>query len=55
MAQRRERPWWWRTEVLARMVVALSATVAATYLARLLMYTFPDVALARHAGPGPRI
>ena len=41
MAQRRQLPWWWRTEVLARMAVALLAAVMTTYLARGLMFYFP--------------
>jgi hypothetical protein len=41
MAQRRQRPWWWRTEVLARMAEALLAAVMATSLARVLMLYFP--------------
>ena len=36
MAQRRQPSWWWQTEVLERMVMALLAVVVAAYLARLL-------------------
>ena len=37
MAQpRRLPPWWWRTDVLARVVMALSAALVAGYLTRLL-------------------
>jgi hypothetical protein len=37
MAERRRLPpWWWRTDVLARVVMALSAALVAGYLTRLL-------------------
>ena len=35
MAQRRP-PWWWQSEILARIAMALSAAETAGYLARLL-------------------
>jgi hypothetical protein len=35
MAQR-PPPWWWQSEVLARIAMALSAALTAGYLARLL-------------------
>ena len=41
MAQRQQPPWWWRSEVLGQVAMALSATVAVTYLARLLMLYLP--------------
>jgi hypothetical protein len=34
--RRRLPPWWWRTDVLARVVMALSAALVADYLTRLL-------------------
>jgi hypothetical protein len=37
MAQRQQPPWWWRSEVLGQVAMALLAMVAATYFARLLM------------------
>jgi fructose-specific phosphotransferase system IIC component len=37
MAQRQQPPWWWRSEVLGQVAMALLAAVAAAYLARLLM------------------
>jgi len=36
MSERRP-PWWWRTEVLARMVAALTTALVAGYVARLVM------------------
>jgi hypothetical protein len=36
LTQETQPPWWWRTEVLARMAVALLAVVAAAYLVRWL-------------------
>jgi hypothetical protein len=36
MSERRRQPWWWRSEVLARIVMALLAAVVAGYLAQLL-------------------
>jgi hypothetical protein len=37
MAQRHQPPWWWRSEVLGQVAMALFAAVVAAYLARLLM------------------
>jgi hypothetical protein len=36
MTQPRQPPWWWRSEVLARMALGLSAAVTVAYLMRLL-------------------
>jgi hypothetical protein len=36
MARRPQPPWWWRTEVLARMAMTLASMVTAVYLAKLL-------------------
>jgi fructose-specific phosphotransferase system IIC component len=35
MAKRRRHPWWWRSEVLGRIAMALLVIVTAGYLARL--------------------
>ena len=37
MARPPQPPWWWRSEVLARMAIGLSAAVTVAYLMRLLM------------------
>jgi hypothetical protein len=37
MARQPQPPWWWRTEVLARMAMTLAAMVTTTYLAKLLL------------------
>ncbi len=37
MAQQRQPPGWWRSEVLGQVAMALLVMVAVTYLARLLM------------------
>ncbi len=36
MSERRRQPWWWQSEVLARIAMALFAIVVASYLAQLL-------------------
>jgi hypothetical protein len=36
MTQRPQPPWWWRSEVLGRLVLGLSAAVTVAYLMRLL-------------------
>jgi hypothetical protein len=41
MAQRQQPPWWWRSEALGRMAVALFAAVVGTYLARVLILYIP--------------
>ncbi len=43
MTQQRRPPWWWRTEVLARMAIALSAAVTATYFTHLLTWLLPQL------------
>jgi hypothetical protein len=37
MAQRRQQPWWLRTEALGQVAMTLFVAVVAVYLARLLM------------------
>ena len=41
MAQRQQPPWWWRSEMLGQVAMALLAAVVATYLARVLILYFP--------------
>jgi hypothetical protein len=38
---KRQQPWWWRSEALGQVAVALFAAVVAAHLARLPILYFP--------------